>query len=130
MIRLRAVFPNPDHLLLPGMYVRAMVEEGIRDQAILLPQKGVTRDSKGNATGLVVNTEGKVEARTLKTSRTIGDQWLIESGIKPGERLIVEGLQKVRPGASATAIESVPSVAATDKGRPSVASLDHAPASL
>lgn len=130
MIRLRAVFPNPDHLLLPGMYVRAMVEEGVRDQAILLPQKGVTRDSKGNATGLVVNTEGKVEARTLKTSRTIGDQWLVESGINPGERLIVEGLQKVRPGASATAIESVPAVAATEKDQPSVASLDTAPASL
>ncbi|HUG59702.1 MAG TPA: efflux RND transporter periplasmic adaptor subunit [Candidimonas sp.] len=114
MIRLRAVFPNPDHLLLPGMYVRAMVEEGVRDQAILLPQKGVTRDSKGNATGLVVNTDGKVEARTLQTSRTIGDQWLVDSGINPGERLIVEGLQKVRPGASAKAIESVSPVASLD----------------
>lgn len=105
MVTLRAVFPNPDQDLLPGMYVRALLEEGIRENGILVPQQGVTRNAKGNATGLVLNSEGKVEARTLKARRTIGDQWLIDGGIQPGEKLIVEGVQKVQPGAPATGVE-------------------------
>ncbi|MBP6019957.1 MAG: efflux RND transporter periplasmic adaptor subunit [Burkholderiaceae bacterium] len=110
MVTLRAVFPNPDQQLLPGMYVRAVLEEGVREQAILVPQQGVTRDSTGNATALLVNAEGKVEARVLKATRTIGDQWLVEAGIASGERVIVEGVQKVRPGAAVTAVEKNTSV--------------------
>lgn len=105
MVTLRIVFPNPDQQLLPGMYVRAVLEEGVREQAFLVPQQGVTRDASGNATTLVVTEEGKVEARVLQASRTIGDQWLVESGIVSGERVIVEGVQKVRPGAMVTAVE-------------------------
>ncbi len=105
MVTLRAVFPNPEMQLLPGMYVRAVLEEGVREQAILVPQQGVTRDSKGNATALLVNAEGKVEARVLEATRTIGDQWLVEGGIASGERVIVEGVQKVRPGVAVSAIE-------------------------
>jgi membrane fusion protein (multidrug efflux system) len=105
MVTLRAVFPNPDLQLLPGMYVRAMLEEGVREQAILVPQQGVTRDSKGNATALLVSPEGKVERRVLDASRTIGDQWLVDAGIEPGERVIVEGVQKVRPGVAVNAVE-------------------------
>ncbi|NYT57752.1 efflux RND transporter periplasmic adaptor subunit [Alcaligenaceae bacterium] len=105
MVTLRAVFPNPDQQLLPGMYVRAILQEGVRAQAILVPQQGVTRDSKGNATALLVDAEGKVETRVLKATRTIGDQWLVEDGIKAGERVIVEGVQKASPGAVVNVVE-------------------------
>lgn len=105
MVTLRAVFPNPELQLLPGMYVRAILEEGVREQAILVPQQGVTRDSKGNATALLVNAEGKVESRVLEATRTIGDHWLVDEGIQAGERVIVEGVQKVRPGVAVTAVE-------------------------
>lgn len=100
-ITLRAVFPNPDNDLLPGMYVRAMLEEGFKDNALLVPQQGVTRDPKGNAVALVVTKEGMVEPRILTVDRTIGDQWLVTAGIAAGDQVIVEGLQKVRPGAPA-----------------------------
>jgi membrane fusion protein (multidrug efflux system) len=96
---LRMVFPNPKSILLPGMYVRAVVQEGISEQAILAPQQGVTRDPKGNPIALIVDDSGKVQQRMLTLDRTIGDQWLVSSGLAPGDRLIVEGLQKVRPGA-------------------------------
>ncbi|MDN5843011.1 MAG: efflux RND transporter periplasmic adaptor subunit, partial [Alcaligenaceae bacterium] len=105
MVTLRAVFPNPDQQLLPGMYVRAILKEGVREQAILVPQQGVTRDSKGNATALLVDAEGKVETRVLKATRTIGDQWLVEEGIAAGERVIVEGVQKASPGSVVNAVE-------------------------
>ncbi|HWV16362.1 MAG TPA: efflux RND transporter periplasmic adaptor subunit [Cellvibrio sp.] len=98
-IVLRALFPNPDHLLLPGMFVRANLQEGIHNQAILVPQQGVTRDRSGNATTLVVNGENKVEVRPIKTSRAVGDKWLVEEGLAAGDQVIVEGVQKVKPGA-------------------------------
>jgi len=103
-INLRAVFPNPKGDLLPGMYVRAILEEGVDEQALLIPQRGVSRDTKGNPTALVVGADGKAEPRVLKTARTIGDQWLVTDGVKPGDQVIVEGLQKVRPGAPAKAV--------------------------
>jgi membrane fusion protein (multidrug efflux system) len=106
MVTLRAVFPNPDHALLPGMYVRAVLEEGRRENAILLPQQAVTRDATGNATALILNDEGKVEARVLKVSRTLGDQWLVDDGVQPGEQVIVEGLQKVKPGVVARGVDA------------------------
>jgi len=79
---------------------------GTRPDAILAPQKGISRDAKGNATALVVNAEGKVEARVVQTAQTVGDQWLVDSGLEAGDRVIVEGLQKVQPGASATVVEA------------------------
>lgn len=98
-ITLRAVFPNPEHLLLPGMYVRAVIEQGANEQAILVPQQGVSRDPKGKASALVVGDDGKAEQRAIKISRAEGDKWLVSEGLKPGDRLIVDGLQKVGPGA-------------------------------
>jgi membrane fusion protein (multidrug efflux system) len=95
---LRMVFPNPRHILLPGMYVRAIVEEGVAEQAILVPQQGVTRDPKGNAIAMVVDGFDKVEQRTLKVDRAIGSKWLVLEGLSTGDRVILEGLQKVRPG--------------------------------
>jgi membrane fusion protein (multidrug efflux system) len=94
---LRMVFPNPDATLLPGMFVRAIVEEGVLEKAILAPQQGVTRDPKGNASAMVVGVDGKVEQRTLEVDRAIGDRWLVTSGLADGDQLIVEGLQKIRP---------------------------------
>jgi membrane fusion protein (multidrug efflux system) len=102
---LRMVFPNPRHVLLPGMYVRAIVEEGVAEQAILVPQQGVTRDPKGNAIALVVDGSGKVEQRTLKVDRAIGPRWLVTEGLNAGDRVILEGIQKVRPG---VAVKIVP----------------------
>jgi len=96
---LRIVVPNPKHLLLPGMFVRAVVQEGIAAQALLIPQQGVSRNPKGEPIALVVDEVGKVQQRLLTLNRAIGDQWLISSGLKVGERLIIEGMMKVRPGA-------------------------------
>lgn len=97
-VTLRAIFPNPEHTLLPGMFVHARLQAGVNSNAILAPQQGVTRDLKGAPTALVVNQENKVELRQLKASRTLGSDWLIEEGLNPGDRLITEGLQYVRPG--------------------------------
>jgi len=102
----RALFPNPDHLLLPGMFVRAQIQEGTRSQAILVPQRGITRDRQGNATALVVNPENKVELRTLSAGRAVGSDWLVEEGLSAGDRVIVEGLQKVAPGATVNPVEA------------------------
>jgi membrane fusion protein (multidrug efflux system) len=103
-ITLRTVFPNPKHTLLPGMYVRAIIEEGVNDQAILVPQQGVTRNGKGDPTALVVDGSDKVELRVLKVERSIGDKWLVSEGLKTGDRVILEGLQKVRPGIQVKAV--------------------------
>lgn len=102
---LRVRVPNPEHLLLPGMYVRAVMDMGVRPDGVLAPQQGISRDPKGNATAMVVGADGTVEARTVITSRAIGDQWLVESGLEAGDRMIVEGLQKVQPGGKANAVE-------------------------
>lgn len=97
-IGLRAIFPNPDGTLLPGLYVRARLEQGVATSAILVPQAAVSRDPKGDATAYVVDAGGKAQLRQISVSRTVGDRWLVTSGLKAGERVIVEGLQKVRPG--------------------------------
>ncbi|WP_375740326.1 efflux RND transporter periplasmic adaptor subunit [Pseudomonas boanensis] len=102
-VTLRAVFPNPEHDLLPGMFVHASLSSAVKQQAILAPQQGITRDLKGQATALVVNEENKVELRHLKADRTAGDRWLVSEGLNPGDRLITEGLQFVRPGAEVQA---------------------------
>ena len=111
-VTLRALFPNPKLDLLPGMYVRAVVENGVNEKAIVVPQQGVSRNQKGQATALVLNKEGIVEPRILETSGTLGDKWLVTSGLADGDRVIVEGLQKVRPGAPATAAKPAPAAAA------------------
>jgi membrane fusion protein (multidrug efflux system) len=97
-VTLRLVFANPKEVLLPGMFVRAVVEEGVREQAILVPQQGVSRDPKGNAIALVVGKDDKVEQRTLELDRAIGNKWLVSKGLEPDDRLIVEGTEKVHPG--------------------------------
>ncbi len=103
-VTLRAVFPNPKHDLLPGMFVRAILEEGVNEQGLLVPQQGVTHDTRGNATALVLGTDGKVELRSLDLGEAVGDKWVVKSGLKVGDQLIVDGLQKVKPGAPAQAV--------------------------
>ncbi|MBF5046165.1 efflux RND transporter periplasmic adaptor subunit [Aggregicoccus sp. 17bor-14] len=115
---LRVQVPNPDNVLLPGMYVRALVGNGVREQGLLVPQQGVARDPKGDATALVVNKEGKVEPRVVKASRTVGDKWLVDSGLVDGDRVIVEGLQKVQPGMPVQATEAASAPAEAQGGPP------------
>ena len=105
-VTLRAVFPNPDRRLLPGMFVRARLVDGVASQGLLVPQRGVTRNQRGEPTAMVVNAENKVELRTLKTDRAVGDQWLVSSGLAAGDKVIVEGLQMVRPGVEVVATEA------------------------
>ncbi len=103
-VTLRLVFPNPDAVLLPGMFVRAIVEEGVSEEALLAPQQGVTRDNKGNAIAWVVNASDIVEQRALVVNRALGDKWLVEKGLAPGDRLIMEGTLKTRPGSPVKAV--------------------------
>ncbi|MHC1700567.1 MAG: efflux RND transporter periplasmic adaptor subunit [Humidesulfovibrio sp.] len=112
VVTVRAVFPNPNHDLLPGLYVRAVLEEGVQDQAILVPQAAVSRDSKGNPLVLTVKPDGVVEPRPIEVGRPVGDKWLVLSGLAGGERVIVEGLQKARPGAKVKAVLAAASGAA------------------
>jgi len=109
---LRVVFPNPEGILLPGMFVRAVVREGVKEKAILIPQQAVSRDPKGNPIALVVETGDKVSQRMLTLDRAIGDKWLVTTGLASGDRVIVEGMQKVRSGAS---VKAVPFEAAKSK---------------
>ncbi len=102
---LRILFPNPKGVLLPGMFVRAAVIEGTNEQAILLPQQAVSRDPKGNAIALVADSNGKIEQRSLTLDRAIGDKWLVSSGLASGDLVVVEGIQKVRPGST---VKTVP----------------------
>ncbi|MFJ2689147.1 efflux RND transporter periplasmic adaptor subunit [Pseudomonas sp. NPDC087336] len=95
-VTLRAVFPNPDRALLPGMFVHAQVKEGVRERALLVPQQAIVRDSRGVATVWVVTDDNHVEQRDLETVRTVGNSWLVDSGVSPGERIITEGLQHVQ----------------------------------
>lgn len=104
-IALRALFPNPRGELLPGMFVRARLDEAVKPEALLVPQQAVMRDRKGVPTALVVNAEKKVERRQLTTERAVGDAWLVSAGVRAGDRVVVEGLQKVRPGAEVSPVE-------------------------
>jgi membrane fusion protein (multidrug efflux system) len=94
----RIVVPNPDRLLLPGMYVRAVVSNAVLQEGLLVPQQGIMRNPQGEAFAMVVNGENTVERRMVEVSRTIGDRWLVSDGLAAGDRVIVEGLQKVAPG--------------------------------
>lgn len=97
-VLLRAVFPNPQHLLLPGLYVRAELQEGVNRSGILVPQQSISRNTRGDPTVLVVGEGNKVELRIIQTGEAIGDQWVVTGGLKPDERIVVDGLQSVRPG--------------------------------
>jgi membrane fusion protein (multidrug efflux system) len=99
-VMLRGVFPNSKGLLLPGMFVRTIFQEGVNPRAILIPQQAVTRDPKGNPLVLIADAEEKVQLKMITIDRAIADQWLVSSGLAPGDRVIVEGIQKARPGAS------------------------------
>ncbi|WP_114410942.1 efflux RND transporter periplasmic adaptor subunit [Marinomonas foliarum] len=103
-VTLRAEFPNPDNLLLPGMFVRGLIHELTHNSAILVPQQAVSRDVKGNPVALVVNDNNVVESRILKVERTLANQWLVLSGIKSGEKVIVEGSMKVKSGDEVTTV--------------------------
>ena len=118
---LRMVFPNPDSTLLPGMFVRAIVEEGVRDRAILAPQQGVTRDPKGYASALVVGADGKVEERKLELDRAIRDRWLVTAGLADGDQVIVEGQLKIRPGMPVKTVPFGPKPAGPNAGAPAAA---------
>lgn len=104
-ITLRAIFPNPRQALLPGMFVRAILEEGVNEQALLVPQRGVTRKPDGSAVTLLVGPEDKVEQRVIKVERTVGENWLVSDGLKAGDRVILDGIQKAKPG---TQVKAVP----------------------
>jgi len=109
---LRAEFANPDRRLLPGMFVRAKLATGVAENGLLVPQRGVTRNQRGLPTALVVNAEGKVELRDIKTDRTIGEKWLVTEGLQQGDRVIVEGLQNARPGADVEVMDPAAAAAA------------------
>ncbi|WKD48175.1 efflux RND transporter periplasmic adaptor subunit [Microbulbifer spongiae] len=104
-VLLRVVVPNPDNMLLPGMYVRVIVGSGVLEKAILVPQEGIARDPDGKTSALVVTEENIVAQRSVSVSRTVGNRWLVEEGLFPGDRVIVAGLQKIRPGAPVQASE-------------------------
>jgi membrane fusion protein (multidrug efflux system) len=107
-VRLRALFRNPNHLLLPGMFVDAELSVGVDPEAILVPQRGVSRNARGEGVALVLNPQNVVEERVIETGPTAGDQWVVLSGLNPGDRVIVEGVQRVRPGAEAVAAAPTP----------------------
>ncbi len=117
-ITLRAIFPNPKQTLLPGMFVRAILEEGVNETGILIPQRGVTRNPVGEAMAMVVGAEEKVEPRIIKVVRTVGDSWLVSDGLKSGDRVILEGLQKARPGTPVKAVPFGSAPAAAPAGSP------------
>ncbi|WP_417762383.1 efflux RND transporter periplasmic adaptor subunit [Shewanella sp.] len=101
-VTMRAEFPNPDHTLLPGMYVRAVINTGVDPKAIMVPQKVITRNTKGQAIVMVVNDQNQIEARPVTTAQVINNKWRITSGLKEGDRVVIEGLQRIRPGAPVT----------------------------
>jgi len=102
-VTLRAVFPNPAHQLLPGMFVHARLNEGVRDNAIVVPQQGITRDTTGAAVAWVIDAGGKAQLRHVHTDRTLGNTWLVSEGLKAGDRVVTEGVQRLQPGIQVSA---------------------------
>ena len=121
-VTLRTLFPNQKLVLLPGMFVRAVLEEGVKDQAILVPQRSVTRNPAGNAMVMIVNADEKAEPRVITVPRTVGESWLVTDGLKVGDRVIMEGLQKARPGTPVKALPFVAKPAAAAPASPAPAS--------
>ncbi|ONS02072.1 efflux RND transporter periplasmic adaptor subunit, partial [Burkholderia cenocepacia] len=124
-VTIRAIFPNPGRVLLPGMFVRARIEEGVNENAFLVPQIGVTHDQKGQAIALVVTAANKVEMRPLTTTGTYGQNWIVEGGLQAGDHVIVQGVDKVRPGAT---VKTVPAQLAPAADAASGAAAPAAPA--
>jgi len=120
-VTVRAIFPNPRFVLLPGMFVRARIEEGVKENAFLVPQVGVTHDPKGQATALVVGSDDKVAMHALQLRSTNGNQWIVEGGLEDGDRVIVAGGQKVKPGTLVKAVEAQTATAAVAPSTPSTA---------
>jgi membrane fusion protein (multidrug efflux system) len=118
-VTVRALFPNPKYVLLPGMFVRARIEEGVNDNVVLVPQVGVTRDASGKATTLVVGADNKVSLRAIQATRTSGTDWVVESGLNDGEKVIVAGVQKVQPGATVRAVDAASATPAPVASTPS-----------
>jgi len=117
-VQLRALLPNPDRILLPGMFVNAKVVLGIDEDAILAPQQGVSRNARGEPVALVLNAENMVEERVLETAGAADGNWIVVSGLNPGDRMIIEGAQRVRPGAPAPGVAPTPAPAQpTQEGR-------------
>jgi membrane fusion protein (multidrug efflux system) len=127
-VTVRAIFPNPNFILLPGMFVRARIEEGVAGDAILVPQVGVTHDPQGHATALVVGPDAKVATRALQLDGTHGSQWIVSGGLTDGERVIVAGIQKVQPGALVQATEAPPTTGAAASAPPATAAASAPPA--
>lgn len=127
-VTVRAIFPNPQFALLPGMFVRARIQEGVVDHAILVPEVGVTHNPQGEATALVVGPDNKVAARNLQLKGTRGNQWIVDGGLVDGDRVIVAGVQKVQPGAVVRATESQAAVAAAGPSAPVTSTVASAPA--
>ncbi|MBI2240409.1 MAG: efflux RND transporter periplasmic adaptor subunit [Magnetospirillum gryphiswaldense] len=117
-VQVRAVFPNPDKLLYPGLFVRARVEQGARDGAVLVPQRALVRNADGSAAVWVVGADNKVAPRPVVTKQVVGDSWLIDQGVAGGERIVVEGLQKIRPGAEVRPIEANAEAGAAPAAKP------------
>ena len=131
-VTVRAIFPNPKYVLLPGMFVRASIEQGVNDKALLVPIPGITHDAQGQATALVVGRDNKVVQRTVQTQNTLGDKWVVTGGLNEGERVIVAGVQKVQPGMLVQAVEAqsqtTPAAAKVDTAGAPVALQTPAPA--
>jgi membrane fusion protein, multidrug efflux system len=106
-VTVRAIFPNPDHVLLPGMFVRAVIDEGTDDHAMLVPEEGVTHDRNGQATVLIVGKDNKVSQKTVSASRTLGDSWVVEGGLQDGDRVVVSGVQRVKAGMPVRAVAAL-----------------------
>jgi len=128
----RVVVPNPEDVLLPGMYVRAVVSSGVRANALLVPQQAVARDPKGNTSAMVVGDDGKVAVRPVRVTHAIGDKWLVDEGLRAGDRVIIEGLQKIRPGmpvkpTEAAPVAPVPAAPGAAPATPATAPPDSAP---
>ncbi|MBP1860466.1 efflux RND transporter periplasmic adaptor subunit [Rhizobium herbae] len=123
-VTVRAEFPNPDQLLLPGVYVRATIQEGIRDNSFLVPQRAVSRNTKGEATAKFVGGDGKVEERIVSVERSMGNSWLVSQGIKDGERVVVEGSQRVKAGQDVIATDVIVNDATGEIEETSQSSLD------
>ncbi|CAI8924132.1 multidrug efflux pump membrane fusion lipoprotein AcrA (fragment) [Burkholderia ambifaria] len=129
-VTIRAVFPNPGRVLLPGMFVRARIEEGVNENAFLVPQIGVTHDQKGLPVALIVGTNNKVETRQLKTTGMQGRNWIVEGGLQAGDRVIVQGVEKVRPGATVKSVAAqLPASGAAASAAPVAAAISAVAAS-
>lgn len=111
-VRLRALVPNPQRELLPGMFVRARIEEGVNPAAMLIPQQGVSRNQRGNATAMVVSDQGRAEIRILTAERAVGSDWIVTSGLNSGDKVIVQNLQRIRPGSAVVPVPAT--IAASD----------------